>query len=165
MRRNITLFSVAITAFSAVLLASAVYGYRVSAKPPSAPAAAALLTAPAARIPQPSPELLSAAPKLVSSVTPKAAAAAAVEFLGRSDLYSVEMTTYEGIPAYKVTFVSGDVVFLSLDAKLLMIVPAQVQMARVNQKVRERNEYDSGGKGEEHEEEEHEEEHEGGEGE
>src|SRR4030042_3886847 len=115
MRRNITLFSVAITAFSAVLLASAIYGYRVSAKPRLAPAASMPAIGPEVSAPDQSTELLSVAPQLISSVTPKAAAAAAAGYLGRPELYSVELTQLKGIPAYKVTFISGDVVFLALE--------------------------------------------------
>jgi len=102
--------------------------------------------------PDQSPELLSAAPQLISSVTPKAAAAKASEYLGRTDLYSVELTQLEGIPAYKVTFVSGDVVFLSLDGQLLQIVPAQAQLASANRPARETESYDGGDDGGEHDE-------------
>lgn len=46
-------------------------------------------------------------------VTPEEATTVAVEFLGDSNVYSVEVVDYEGVPTYLVTFSSGDLVYVS----------------------------------------------------
>ncbi len=46
-------------------------------------------------------------------VTPEEATTVAVEFLGDSNVYSVEVVDYEGMPTYLVTFSSGDLVYVS----------------------------------------------------
>jgi|WetSurMetagenome_2_1015567.scaffolds.fasta_scaffold482430_2 hypothetical protein len=62
-----------------------------------------------------------APPTQVVNLTPEAAAALAGKVLGRTDLYSVEVTPFEGADAYLVTFSSGDIVYLSLDGQILSI--------------------------------------------
>jgi uncharacterized membrane protein YgcG len=57
----------------------------------------------------------------VVNLTPEAAAALAGKILGRTDLYSVEVTQFEGVDAYLVTFSSGDLVYISLDGQILSI--------------------------------------------
>lgn len=52
----------------------------------------------------------SAAPMVVS---PEEATTIAVEFLGDSNVYSVEVVDYEGAPTYLVTFSSGDLVYVN----------------------------------------------------
>lgn len=52
----------------------------------------------------------SAAPMVV---TPEEATTIAVEFLGDSNVYSVEVVDYEGAPTYLVTFSSGDLVYVN----------------------------------------------------
>jgi hypothetical protein len=47
------------------------------------------------------------------------AAGLASEFLGRTDAYSVELAQYNGVQAYKVTFLSRDVVYVSFDGQVL----------------------------------------------
>lgn len=46
-------------------------------------------------------------------VTPEEATTVAIDFLGDSNVYSVEVVDYEGAPAYLVTFSSGDLVYVS----------------------------------------------------
>ena len=151
MRRSITLVSVAITAFSSVMVASALYGYRVSAR---ARSEQTLASQPEVR--QASTEMIAAAAELTTSVMPKQAAALAAEFLGRTDLYSVQLVEYSGVQAYKVTFSSGDVVYISLSGQVLGSEIAPVLIANVNRNERETE--DSAGEhegGEEHEAEDH----------
>lgn len=57
----------------------------------------------------------------VVTITPEDAAALASKVLGRTDLYSVEVTQFEGVDVYLVTFSSGDLVYLSLDGQVLSI--------------------------------------------
>jgi hypothetical protein len=58
---------------------------------------------------------------LSTQITPEAAADIAGKVLGRTDMYSVEVTQFEGMDAYLVTFSSGDLVYLSLDGQVLSI--------------------------------------------
>ena len=60
-------------------------------------------------------------PTQVVTIVPEAAAAIASKVLGRTDLYSVEITLFENTDAYLVTFSSGDIVYLSLDGQILSI--------------------------------------------
>jgi hypothetical protein len=155
MKRGVTLVSVAITAFSVVIMASVVYGYRVSARPQSAPQSAPV----SAREPRPSPELVSAASTASTRVSARDAAAIASEFLDRTDAYSVQLAEYNGVQAYKVTFTSGDVVYVSLHGQVLGYDLPTVQIASSGGNRRD----DRDGSSEEHEDgehEEHEEEHE-----
>ncbi|CAG0992317.1 hypothetical protein ANAEL_02371 [Anaerolineales bacterium] len=62
-----------------------------------------------------------AIPPVVVNLTPEAAAALAGKVLGRTDLYSVEVTQFEGADVYLVTFSSGDLVYVSLDGQVLSI--------------------------------------------
>jgi hypothetical protein len=55
------------------------------------------------------------------NLTPEAAASIASKVLGRTDLYSVEVSQFEGADAFLVTFSSGDLVYVSLDGQILSI--------------------------------------------
>ncbi len=67
------------------------------------------------------------APVLVvpSLVSPEQAAQIAAVALGQSKIYSVKSASFNGIPAYKVTFSSGDVAFVSMDGQLLTVQRAK----------------------------------------
>lgn len=84
-----------------------------------------------------------------SGVSPQNAAQIAASYLGRTDLYSVEVSQYNGASAYMVTFSSGDIVYVSLDGQILFVKAAKGQIAS-----------GGGGGGHEHEKGEHEDEHE-----
>jgi hypothetical protein len=62
-----------------------------------------------------------ALPTQVMNITPESAADMASKILGRTDLYSVEVTQFEGVDVYLVTFSSGDLVYISLDGQILSI--------------------------------------------
>jgi hypothetical protein len=71
-----------------------------------------------------------AAPATVAiSVTPEEAAQIAARYLNRTDLYSVESAQYNGMPAYMVTFSSGDIVYVGTDGQVLFVQPAKGQIA------------------------------------
>jgi len=57
-------------------------------------------------------------------ITPQDAAQIAAQFLGRSDLYSVESDFLNGTSAYKVTFSSGDVVYVNPQGHVISVVAA-----------------------------------------
>jgi hypothetical protein len=46
-------------------------------------------------------------------ITPEQATTVAVDFLGDTNVYSVEVVDYEGVATYLVTFSSGDLVYVS----------------------------------------------------
>jgi len=54
-----------------------------------------------------------------TTVTHQEAALIAANFLGQTDLYSVENVVWEGMDAYKVVFSSGDTVYLSMTGDVL----------------------------------------------
>ena len=59
-----------------------------------------------------------------TAITAQAAAQVAAQFLGRSDLYAVESASLNGASAYKVTFSSGDVVYVSPQGQVLSTIAA-----------------------------------------
>ncbi len=56
-----------------------------------------------------------------STMTIEQAADLASNVIGRSDLYAAENTQFDGVDAYLVTFSSGDLVYVSLDGKIMSI--------------------------------------------
>jgi hypothetical protein len=56
-----------------------------------------------------------------ANITPEAATALASKVINRTDLYSVEVSQFEGAEAYLVTFSSGDLVYVSMDGQILSI--------------------------------------------
>jgi hypothetical protein len=158
MKRSVTLISVAITAFSIVVLSSVVYGLRAAASSRPDPVAAVTSVLEVGL----SPELAAASGFASPRISPQAAVTVASEFLGRTDAYSIQLTDYKGQPAFKVTFTSGDVVFVSVAGQVLEVIPAPVQMANANKhrEVEGGRGGSSGGDDHEKGEDEHEEEHE-----
>jgi len=67
------------------------------------------------------PVVAQPAPVQVVNVTPEEAAAVASKVIGRTDLYSVEVTQFEGADVYLVTFSSRDLVYVSLDGHVVSI--------------------------------------------
>ncbi len=134
MRRSVALVSAAITTFSIVVLGSVVYAYRGLA---AGPAAAGSGSLPAIQSVQVSnadvaqPAVASdqlAAPQPAAAQAPtlsvQAAASIAAQYLHRTDLYSAEMSSYNGAAAFKITFVSGDAVYVSMSGQILGVVTA-----------------------------------------
>lgn len=127
MRRSFSLVSAALTAFSLVMLASVVYAYRVLAAPRP-------VTAPVvSQVAKPADVAIPVA-AVQSTVSPQDAAAAAGKFLGRSDAFSVALADLNGSQAYKVTFSSGDVVYVALTGEVLSSVPAPAPVLNVTSK-------------------------------
>lgn len=62
-----------------------------------------------------------AANAVSATITLEEAANLASSVIGRTDLYSSENTQLNGVDAYLVTFSSGDLVYVSLDGKILSI--------------------------------------------
>ena len=122
MRKSTLFISVVLTTFMLAVLYGVVSAYQSIVTPAevavvqSQPTVAAVVSQPVAVV-SPTQEI----PIPVVNLTPEAAAALASEVLGRTDLYSVEVTQFEGADVYLVTFSSGDIVYVSLDGKILSI--------------------------------------------
>lgn len=54
-----------------------------------------------------------------ATLTHQEAALVAANYLGQTDLYSVENVTWEGVDAYEVVFSTGDSVFVSMTGEVL----------------------------------------------
>ena len=131
MRRGVAFVAAGITAFTLVVLGSVVYAYQAQAAPKTAEIAAV-----PPMVYPPGPPLvpiseLSAIKPAASPTTasPQDAAMIAGVFLGREDAYSVELSDWNGTLAYKVTFSSGDVVYISMQGQLLGAVPPTTLVA------------------------------------
>lgn len=125
MRKSIVFVSVALTAFVMAMLAGVVWAYNqikttlpASAVQQSTVALDPSLTAPVA----------TATANQVAVVSPQDAASIAAKFLNRTDAYSVEIVLLNGANAYKVTFKTGDVLYVSLSGQVLSFVQAPTQV-------------------------------------
>jgi len=119
MRKSTLFISAALTAFMLAVLFGVVSAYRnivgstqLGAQQSQPPSAMGVTGNEPAQIP---------APAQVVNVTAEEAASIASSVLGRTDLYSVEITQLNGADVYLVTFSSGDLVYLSLDGQILSI--------------------------------------------
>ena len=118
MRKSTLFISVVLTTFMLAVLYGVVSAYQnivgsteMAVQPQPTAMAEAIAQSP----------VVAAPPAQPVNLTPEAAAALASKVLGRTDLYSVEVTQFEGADAYLVTFSSGDIVYLSLDGQILSI--------------------------------------------
>jgi hypothetical protein len=59
-----------------------------------------------------------------TDLMPEQLAQIAARFLGRNDLYSVEIAPFNGLSAYKVTFSSGDQVYIDPQGQVLSVLAA-----------------------------------------
>lgn len=115
MRKSTLFISAALTTFMLAVLFGVASAYQSVVK--SSDAAAQ----PTAGMEMVSVPLAPAVPTQSLNISPEAAADIAGKVLGRTDMYSVEITQFEGVDAYLVTFSSGDLVYLSLDGQVLSI--------------------------------------------
>jgi hypothetical protein len=136
MRKSSIFISAAMTTFALVMLYGVVSAYRGIVSPVSAPS----------ELPTP----LTVAVSAPAVLTPEQAAQMASQVLGRSDLLSAESSSINGVDAYKISFVSGDVVYVGLDGQILSIqtVPQVITVQAQPSGNRTRS---SGGEGDEHE--------------
>ncbi len=129
MRKGVVLISAFLTAFTLAMLAGVLAAYKGAA----ASLAAVQPTAQDPATTDPSsvdPVALSAAtPSPI--ISPQDAAALAVKFLNQKDLYSVEIVMLNGVNTYKVTFSSGDVLYVSLSGQVLSLTKAPTPTPQV----------------------------------
>ena len=123
MRKSSIFISVVLTTFVLAMLASVAYAYQEVAK-----AKASLVAAQPAvtETVQPVEIVETPEPTQAAPVMAEQAAALAAQALGQDDLYSVELTTFNGADAYLVTFSSGHLVYVGLDGQILSQTKLQV---------------------------------------
>ena len=107
MKKSSLFISTVLTTFVLAVLAGAVTAYRTFSTFMEQPV-------------QPAPVVQTTQ----SQISPEQAAQLAAQYWGRNDLYSVESTLVKGMDAYKVTFSSGDVVYISPVGQVLGVFAA-----------------------------------------
>lgn len=115
MRKGTMFISAALTAFILAMLAGVVSAYKGmnDLKPLSQPVPAKV-----------QPVLLPAsAPTQPVVVSPQDAAVVASNYLNRTDLFSAELADFNGAQTYKITFSSGDIVYVALSGQVLSAEP------------------------------------------
>ncbi len=112
MRKSTIFISAALTTFALVMLYGVVSAYRGMANPAEAPTQSVDISATEV------PATQTTVPDVLS---PEAAAQVAAQVLGRNDLLSAESSSVNGMNAYKISFISGDVVYVGLDGQILSI--------------------------------------------
>ena len=119
MRKSTLFISVVLTTFMLAILYGVVSAYQSIANPTETaatqPQMAEVINQ---QVVVPPTQVI---PTQTMSIAPEAAADIAGKVLGRTDMYSIEVTQFEGVDAYLVTFSSGDLVYLSLDGQVLSI--------------------------------------------
>jgi uncharacterized membrane protein YgcG len=126
MKNKNTLFlSAALTAFVIVMLVSVVTVVNNLSNPAIAQAANTSNTS-SDSVQTDSPTLIvntvdpvEAASNYPSAILPQDAALLAAQMLNRQDLYSVETLSLDGTNVYKVTFVNGDTMIMSLNGRVV----------------------------------------------
>ena len=118
MIKNVTLISVAITTLVLITLSGVVYAYKVLLTPH---------TLPATNSSNPQavsfPLIAASGPATNTAISPQDAAALAVKFSNRTDLYSLELADFNGSQTYKLTFSTGDVLYISMDGQVVGSAP------------------------------------------
>jgi hypothetical protein len=125
MKKSTLFVSAALTAFVLVILAGVVMAFNNNTTQTSAVAPA---TAVVEVLPTAIPETATAAPTdapPAAPVSPQDAAGIAAQFMNKQDVYSVESFTLDSANVYKVTFSSGDIVYVGLDGKVISTAKLQ----------------------------------------
>jgi hypothetical protein len=115
MKKSSLFISTILTAFVLAVMAGTVTAYRTFTAEPSQ-------VQQVAPVVQPTDSLIS----------PEQAAQLAAQYWGRNDLYSVESTILKGVDTYKVTFSSGDVVYVSTTGQVVGVFAAPQAVAQSN---------------------------------
>lgn len=142
MRKSTIFISAALTTFALVMLYSLVSAYRGIANSTVATAEPAVATI------APDPTEVPTLAPTQTVVTPEQAAQLAAQVLGHNDLQSAESANMNGTDAYKITFLSGDVVYVGLNGQILSVQAApQVVTVQAAQPVASKHKNKGGGGG------------------
>jgi uncharacterized membrane protein YgcG len=115
MIKSATLISMALTSFVLVLLAGVVYAYQGFAAAPTT-SSEQLTSSNVQNVALP---VVAPSPTDTNVISPQDAASLAASFSSRKDLYSVELANFNGSQTYKVTFSSGDILYVSLTGQVV----------------------------------------------
>ena len=154
MRKGVMFVSIILTTFVLVAVAGVAYAYRSLAAPKPVAQQQQFINSEPIRFP------LNADPAVTApDVSAQDAASIAAKYLNHTDLYSVELSNFNSVQTYKVTFSSGDVVFVGMKGEVLAAQPPPPPVV-VSAPAKRRgggggNSNASGGGGGEHDHEEH----------
>ncbi len=128
MRRSVALVAAAVTTFTLVVLVSVVYAYRgLAAGPSSVPLGndPSVKTVEVGNVAPADAASVGSQPSLAQTpnLSIQAAASIAAQYIHRTDLFSAELSTYNGTPAFKIAFSSGEIVYVSTSGVVLGVVP------------------------------------------
>ncbi len=128
MRKSTLFISVALTTMMLVMLFGVVSAYQSITKNPvttvqAIPRMVSQQQPVSNQVVQPT-----VVPTVQTQLTAEQAAQLAAKTIGRTDLYSVESTTWNTQQAYLVTFSSGDLVYVSLEGQILEITKIQTTL-------------------------------------
>jgi len=120
MRKSTLFISTALTMFMLSVIFGVVKAYQqIAASNEAAAKSESVAMAPSATI-EPTTEVASGS-NLPAVISPEEATTIAVEFLGDSEVYSVEVVDYQGVPAFLVTFSSGQLIYVSPKGEIIGI--------------------------------------------
>lgn len=144
MRKSTLFISAALTTFILAVLTGVASAYQTFSNPQQNVSAQKSQQDTVEVSQQASPTLApTAAP--AQNVTPEEAAALASQVINRTDLYSIEMSTYNEQDAYLVTFSSGDLVYVGLDGQILSVGKVEVTVVtETTTRKKDRNKDDGG---------------------
>jgi hypothetical protein len=127
MRKSTLFISAALTTFMLAVMFGVASAYQKIVQ-------TGVPTTEAAQQTQPTDVVAGTSSPAAGTVTVDQAAALASSVIGRSDLYSAENTQLNGANAYLVTFSSGDLVYVSLDGKIMSIskLPVNYVLGKTN---------------------------------
>jgi hypothetical protein len=126
MRKSTIFISAVLTTFALVML------YRVASAYNDNKTSTQTAAEPPTSIPAP---LATEAPADVAAnpgLGPVDAAQLAAQVVGNTDLLSAESSSFNGVPAYLVTFTNNDIVYVGLDGQILSVQMAPVAPIVVN---------------------------------
>jgi len=129
MRKSTLFISGALTTFILAILAGVMTTYRTLAGPVVEDVQAQAETAPVSE--QPVSEQPVAVVPQPANLTAEQAADLASQVMGDTEVFSVEVTELNGESVYLVTFSSGDLVYMSLDGRILSIDKLDVVVVSV----------------------------------
>ncbi len=120
--------SATLTAFVLAILASVVSAFNTAKTSEITSAASPTQEVVATDVPtQPDPTATQPV-----QVGPEQAASLAAQFMNKTDVYSVESTSLNGMNVFKVVFSSGDIVFVGLDGKIISTSKLQPVVVNIN---------------------------------
>lgn len=124
MRKSTLFISAALTTFMLAVLFGVVSAYQniVKSAQPMTDQAQPTAAVEMVNVPMPTQATI---------ITPEDAAALASQVIGRTDLFSAEITQFNGADVYLVTFSSGDLVYVGFDGQILSI--SKIAVTVINQ--------------------------------